>query len=596
MARHNLFYLVVIPLLFSLFIVLGACSHKAEHSNQPVDNNAQTEPAKHDIRSESDAKVVVLESSAKTRPEPKASTPVRKAKEEERAAGTSAQVAPVPLAGRLRTPSTLDALRWPSEPVDRENYAHFDDNPVKRVSEHPVSTFSIDVDTGSYSNVRRLLSAGQLPRRDAVRVEEMINYFTYDYAAADNLQHPFSIRTEMAPAPWNKERILLQIGLKGYEPPKKQRPAANLVFLIDVSGSMRSADKLGLLKTSLRMLTQQLGEHDQIAIVVYAGASGVVLESTSGSKKVKILQSLDALTAGGSTNGAAGIRLAYQVANEGFIRGGINRVLLATDGDFNVGTVDFNALKDLVKHQRQSGITLTTLGFGSGNYNDHLMEQLADVGNGNYAYIDSAKEAQKVLVEQMTATLLLIAKDVKIQIEFNPAVVSEYRLIGYENRLLRREDFNNDKIDAGDIGAGHSVTALYELTLADNEQQSVDPLRYAAKKKPNDGVREELAFIKLRYKAPDGDTSKLIQQALHKKDIVADLAPSSDNLRFAAAVSGFGQILRGAVYTGEFSYDDVIELANNARGTDTYGYRSDFVGLVRLAKALDGQAQQASTP
>jgi Ca-activated chloride channel family protein len=485
--------------------------------------------------------------------------------------------------------ANLDAIRAPSEPLDRENYAHFDDNPLKRVVDHPVSTFSIDVDTGAYSNARRMLNAGRLPVQDAVRVEEFINYFGYDYAAPSDRSRPFNIITEVGPNPWNSKTHLLHVGLKGYEVPRSQIPASNLVFLIDVSGSMRSDDKIGLLKTSLKMLTRELRPADRISIVVYAGASGVVLEPVSGSEKGKIIAALDGLSAGGRTNGAAGIRLAYAMAEQAFVAGGINRVLLATDGDFNVGTTSFEALKDLVEEKRKTGISLTTLGFGTGNYNDHLMEQLADAGNGNYAYIDTLNEARKVLVEQMSATLQTIAKDVKIQIEFNPDVVAEYRLVGYENRMLAREDFNNDQVDAGEIGAGHTVTAIYEVALANSDGQRIDPLRYQ-KEQSLDPVRNsELAFLRLRYKAPDGDTSKLIEQPIRKADLKRELSATSADFRFAAAVAGFGQLLRGAKYMEAFDYDDVRSLANGAKGGDSFGYRGEFVTLVNLAQSLSGQ-------
>ncbi len=488
------------------------------------------------------------------------------------------------------TSPNLDALRAPSEPLDRENYAHFDDNPLKRVMDHPVSTFSIDVDSGAYSNARRMLNGGRLPVQDAVRVEEFINYFGYDYVAPSDRSRPFNIITEVGPNPWNSKTHLLHVGLKGYEVPKSQIPASNLVFLIDVSGSMRSDDKIGLLKTSLKMLTRELRPADRISIVVYAGASGVVLEPVSGSEKGKIIAALDGLSAGGRTNGAAGIRLAYAMAEQAFVPDGINRVLLATDGDFNVGTTNFEALKDLVEEKRKTGISLTTLGFGTGNYNDHLMEQLADAGNGNYAYIDTLNEARKVLVEQMSATLQTIAKDVKIQIEFNPDVVAEYRLVGYENRMLAREDFNNDQVDAGEIGAGHTVTAIYEVALADSAGQRVDLLRYQKERSLEADRSGELAFLRLRYKAPDGDISKLIEQPIRKADLKRNLTDTSVDFRFAAAVAGFGQLLRGGKYMEQFDYDDVRTLASGARGRDAFGYRGEFVTLVNLAQSLSGQA------
>ena len=472
------------------------------------------------------------------------------------------------------------------EPVDRENYANIDSNPVHLVAEQPVSTFSIDVDTGSYANVRRFLNNGQMPPHDAVRVEELINYFAYNYQVPQRTDRPFSINTEIANTPWNEDTYLLQVGLKGFEVAAEARPAANLVFLIDVSGSMQSNDKLPLLKNAFRLLTRQLDERDSVAMVVYAGSSGVVLEPTPGNERRRIMRALDQLQAGGRTNGAAGIRDAYALAEEAFVENGINRVVLATDGDFNVGTVNFESLVDLVQNRRKTGISLTTLGFGTGNYNDHLMEQLADEGNGNYAYIDSLNEARKVLVEELSSTLNTIAKDVKIQIEFNPAVVAEYRLIGYENRILNREDFNNDRIDAGEIGAGHTVTALYEISLVGGEGNRVDQLRYASKTRRSDTARgRELAFVRLRYKEPDGDVSELLQQPVHRKDIVA-MTESSNELRFAGAVAAFGQLLRGGDYLEQFAFADVRDLAAGSKGKDDYGYRREFISLVDLATSL----------
>ena len=482
---------------------------------------------------------------------------------------------------------SLQSLRAPSEPVNRENYAHFDDNSVKLVAEAPVSTFSIDVDTGAYSNVRRMLNNGQLPVEDAVRVEELVNYFSYDYPMPKNSNQPFAVTTEIGVSPWNPATHILHIGIKGYDVSRATLPASNLVFLVDVSGSMKSADKLGLLKSALKLLSRQMRDKDRISIVVYAGASGVVLEPVAGNESAKISQALDALSAGGRTNGAAGIRTAYQLAEQSFIKDGINRVILATDGDFNVGTVNFEALKDLVEEKRKSGISLTTLGFGTGNYNDHLMEQLADAGNGNYSYIDTLNEAQKVLVDEMSSTLNTIAKDVKIQLEFNPAVVAEYRLIGYENRALKREDFNNDKVDAGEIGAGHTVTALYEISLVSSNSKYVDPLRYSQALSKDVPHKDELALLRLRYKQPASSTSKLIEQPIQTADIESKLDKTSERFRFSASVAGFGQLLRGGKYTADYQYDDVLELARKARGDDAFGYRGEFISLVNLAKSLE---------
>ncbi|MBT8446989.1 MAG: VWA domain-containing protein [Gammaproteobacteria bacterium] len=474
-----------------------------------------------------------------------------------------------------------------SEPLDRETYAHVESNPVKLAAEEPVSTFSIDVDTGSYSNVRRFLSGGALPPQDAVRVEEMINYFDYDYPVPDSRRQPFSVRTELASAPWNPDTVLMQVGIKGYQVAPEDRAPANLVFLLDVSGSMSSADKLPLLKKAFRLLTAQLDERDRVSIAVYAGSSGVVLEPTRGSDTATIMAALDRLSAGGSTNGAAGIRLAYDLAQDALIDGGINRVILATDGDFNVGTVNFEALVDLVERERKSGVSLTTLGFGTGNYNDRLMERLADAGNGNHAYIDTLAEARKVLVEQVSSTLQTIASDVKIQIEFNPAVVAEYRLIGYENRMLAREDFNNDQVDAGEIGAGHTVTAMYELALVGGEGRKIDPLRYGSDRTAG-SKHGELAFVKLRYKAPEGGASKLLQYPVRPGQI-HDIDATSDAFRFAAAVAAFGQKLAGYEYLGTFGYSDIGALAEASRGDDAAGYRNEFLGLVARADDIESR-------
>ncbi len=470
-----------------------------------------------------------------------------------------------------------------------ENYGDFDDNRVIQVAQQPVSTFSIDVDTGAYSNVRRFLNGGQLPPRDAVRTEELVNYFSYDEAMAPESNAPFGLATEMGPSPWNEGRHLLRVGVRAPEPAQGELPASNLVFLVDVSGSMNSPDKLGLLKTSLKLLAERLDAEDRVAIVVYAGASGVVLDPTAGNETGAIDRALDRLQAGGGTNGAAGIELAYQLARASFIEGGINRVLLATDGDFNVGLTDFDALVELVERQRESGIGLTTLGFGTGNYNDHLMEQLADAGNGNHAYIDTLNEARKVLVDEASSTLQTVAWDVKIQLEFNPAWVSEYRLIGYENRMLETEDFNNDRVDAGDIGAGHTVTALYELTLAGSANRAADPLRYGAVAPAAEtaDTGEELGYLKLRYKQPGADESLLIGRPLLASDRKERLEDTSEDFRFAVAVAGFSQLLRDNPGIGDFDYEQVLALATPARGDDPFGYRGEFLNLVRTAQVLD---------
>ncbi len=488
--------------------------------------------------------------------------------------------------GYAQAESDLASIRNASAPVERDRFAQIIDNAVQSVLKTPVSTFSVDVDTGAYSLVRRSLNQGRLPATDAVRIEEMINYFDYAYAMPESREQPFSLITEVSRTPWNPNSHLVHVGIKGMQSAKGQRPASNLVFLIDVSGSMNSADKLPLLKSAFKLLVKQLNENDRVSLVVYAGASGVVLEPVKGSERARIMAALDRLTAGGSTHGSAGIQLAYAMAEQEKIPNGINRVILATDGDFNVGTVNHQQLMDLIEAKRQQGITLTTLGFGQGNYNDHLMEQLADKGNGNYAYIDTINEAQKVLVDELSATLETIAKDVKIQIEWNPSLVAEYRLIGYENRLLAREDFSNDKVDAGDIGAGHSVTALYEVTLVNSAGRRLEPLRYQNQQPEVHGDADEIAFLRLRYKDPHGVDSKLIERVIGADSIIDDLAATSDTYRFSAAVAGFGQLLRGGRYTESFDYTAVSELARGARGEDRFGYRGEFLRLVNLASSL----------
>lgn len=489
------------------------------------------------------------------------------------------------------------SIRQANEPLYRENYQHFDNQSIMRVVSNPVSTFSIDVDTGAYSNMRRWLNQGQLPPEDAVRVEEFINYFNYDYPYPENRDTPFQVSTEIAPTPWNADTRLLRIGIQGYKVPRTDLPASNLVFLLDVSGSMNSPDKLPLLQKALTMLVNQLDARDSISIVVYAGASGVVLKPTGGDRKADILVALQQLRAGGSTNGAAGIRLAYQMAQQGFIEDGVNRVILATDGDFNVGMASTEELIDLIQRKRKVGIALTTLGFGSGNYNDHLLEQLADEGNGNYAYIDRLAEAKKVLAEELSATLLTIAKDVKIQIEFNPALVSEYRLIGYENRMLNEEDFSNDKVDAGEIGAGHRVTALYEIALTGSDGQRLPERRYQSETTivatDSAAFSAELAHLRIRYKLPNESVSKLIQAPVLDSGINAR---GGDSFNFAAAVAAFGQKLRGGNYLEDFGYDEIEALARQSRGNDPHGYRSEFMQLVGLAETLDHADSVAHNP
>jgi Ca-activated chloride channel family protein len=490
-------------------------------------------------------------------------------------------------AGALRAAPVSKRLAAPGAEFNTEAYAHNPDNAVQHVADSPLSTFSIDVDTASYSNVRRFLRAGQRPPIDAVRIEELINYFRYEYPAPTG-PAPFSVATEVASAPWNPQHRLVQIGLRAREIPQTEVPARNLVFLVDVSGSMQSEDKLPLLKRGLTMLIRQLRPQDRIAMAVYAGASGLALPSTSGKEQQRILAALEALEAGGSTNGADGIELAYRVATQQFIQGGVNRVILATDGDFNVGVTSQGELVRLIEEKRKSGVFLTVLGFGDGNLKDSTMEMLADKGNGHYAYIDSIAEAHKVLVRESGSTLVTVAKDVKLQVEWNPAQVASYRLLGYENRVLADRDFNDDKKDAGDIGAGHTVTALYEVELAASalrDSGKVDPLKYqAARALTGAADSGELLTIKLRYKRPDADTSALLSTAV--RDFGKRIEDSSTDMRWAAAVAGFGMLLRHSDQRGTDSLQLVQTLAHSALGADPNGDRKEFLELVQRVGSL----------
>ena len=469
-----------------------------------------------------------------------------------------------------------------------ERYGHYEPNPVHAVAEQPVSTFSIDVDTGSYANIRRFLTqTGRLPPADAVRIEEIINYFDYGYAKPTDGK-PFAVHTETVDSPFRSGAKLIRIGIQAKEVSQAALPPANLVFLVDVSGSMYSRDKLPMVKYTLCTLAHQTRAQDRITLVTYADGNKVVLPPTPGNQRQKILAALDSLKAGGSTAGENAIQQAYQAAQRAYIRNGINRILLATDGDFNVGITDFNTLRSMVAEKRKSGISLTTLGFGSGNYNERLMEQLADAGDGNYSYIDSPEEAQKVLHRQLSSTLATVAQDVKIQVEFNPATVKEYRLIGYENRMLAREDFNNDQVDAGDIGAGHNVTALYEIIPA-GQTGWLPESRYQAAPAANDKAASEYAFINLRYKLPGQSNSILINRpvALGSKP----LAQGSNATRQAVAAAAFGELLRGGKYSGNFGWPQTLELARSAQSPDHHGLRRQFVQLIEKAQQLSSKPQ-----
>ncbi len=474
-------------------------------------------------------------------------------------------------------------------PHNTEAYDAIEDNIFREAKRNPLSTFSIDVDNASYSNMRRFINHGQMPPKDAVRIEEMINYFTYDYPQPEDEQ-PFSITTEFSACPWNANHQLVHIGLQGRRIPTENLPASNLVFLIDVSGSMQAQNKLPLLKSAFKLLVNELRPQDHVSVVVYAGAAGVILPATSGSNKKEILAAIEKLEAGGSTAGGAGIQLAYDIAQKHFKKEGNNRVIIATDGDFNVGASSNAEMERLIEEKRESGVFLTVLGFGMGNYKDAKMEGLADKGNGNYAYIDNILEAKKVLVNEFGGTMFTIAKDVKLQIEFNPANVKGYRLIGYENRVLKNEDFNNDKKDAGDLGAGHSVTALYEIIPANLENspflQTIDDLKYQIPDERQGAATrpDELLSIKLRYKRPEGSGSRLLQKTVLNQSLA--LNETTDNFRFSAAVASFGMLLRDSEFKGEATYETVLELAKGATGKDTNGYRLEFINLIKSSQLL----------
>ena len=492
----------------------------------------------------------------------------------------------------------LDATRMTALPVphhptpmfqDGERYPNSAQSPIKLTREEPVSTFSIDVDTAAYANVRRFLEDGQLPPVDAVRVEELVNYFDYDYASPDAADHPFAADIALFASPWDSGSQLLRVGIKGYEIEATERPRANLVFLVDTSGSMSSPYSLPLLKRSLRLLVDQMRNDDRIAIVTYAGDAGVVLEPTEAAERATIIRAIDGFRAGGGTAGAAGIHEAYRLAEAGFDEHAVNRVILATDGDFNVGISDPERLEEFVAAKRELGVYLSILGFGRGNLNDLMMQKIAQSGNGNAHYIDGLMEARKVLVDEMGSTLFPIADDVKIQVEFNPKRVAEYRLIGYETRMIRRQDFNNDKIDAGEIGSGHRVTALYEVTAPESPSRLVDDLRYGvepASVDRGDDEADEVAWLRLRYKRPGERESQLIERPV-RADMATDFEGASEDARFASAVVAFGEILRRSPHVGTYDLDAVFDVARSARGDDPFGYRSEFLRLIQLAKSAE---------
>jgi Ca-activated chloride channel family protein len=531
---------------------------------------------------------------------PQASAPMDFSEFEDEAAGKYAGRAsnapPAPGTRPIQSLAAGAGENPPLEPCSRyrqdfntASYDKVEENPFLPAATNPLSTFSIDVDTASYANVRRFINSGSLPPKDAVRVEEMINYFSYDYREPEG-DKPFSIDIDATACPWETSHRLLRIGLKGREVANENRPASNLVFLLDVSGSMTPAERLPLVKQAMRLLVDKLGEKDRVAIVIYAGGSGLALNSTSGNEKEKILRALEELQAGGSTNGAEGIELAYKVAADNFIKGGVNRVILATDGDFNIGLTNEGDLIRLVEAKAKTGVFLSVLGVGTDNLKDSTMQKLADKGNGNYAYLDSVDEARKVLVQQINGTLMTIAKDAKIQVEFNPARVASYRLIGYEKRLLRKEDFNNDKVDAGEIGAGHTVTALYEVVPAGSGADPassvppVDTLKYGTERRETTNGSPEMVTVKLRHKKPDGETSELTERAF--TDNGSSFENAAPDLKFAAAVAEFGMLLRDSQYKGKGTVGAVIEWAEEGKGADRAGYRAGFIEMARKAQSL----------
>jgi Ca-activated chloride channel family protein len=568
-------------------IVAGTATPQAETGNETLGETLGEAPAEAEApKAESDTAVAEDIAGAAV-PSPAPATSLARRREaadaiydlDNQMAAPAGIVAKAPAAG-LAAP---DAMAVPAAP-DSEAFAHPAANPVKIAAEEPVSTFSIDTDTASWSVIRSSLASGALPPKEAVRTEEMVNYFPYGYPAPETDEAPFRASVSLFPTPWNADTRLLRVGLQGALPATDDRPPLNLVFLIDTSGSMEDANKLPLLKQSFRLMLGQLRPEDRVAIVTYAGSAGLVLEPTAASDRTAILGALDRLEAGGSTAGQEGLQQAYQVAEDmggGNSEGGdrVSRILLATDGDFNVGLSDPEALTDFIARKRQSGIYLSVLGFGRGNLDDATMQALAQNGNGTAAYIDTLSEAQKVLVDQLSGALFPIADDVKVQVEFNPAAVAEYRLIGYETRALAREDFNNDRVDAGEIGAGHQVTALYEITPAGSPARLSDPLRYG--EAPAGGDASELGFLKLRWKAPGAAESHLLETPIPATPGTAD-----DDARFAAAIAGMGQLLSEPKYLGTWGWDEAIALASGAKGDDPYGYRAEAVGLMRLAASL----------
>jgi Ca-activated chloride channel family protein len=582
---------LIASLSVALFVI-GACAQRMEAPAPPT-NSAPASSANLPPEAEQERSVLTGQADASKAAESSPARPMAK--------DSAQRMSEARRSGAL-SPSHYPYLPppyYPRPPVMPHGVDRFPDKEptsVLSAAEHPVSTFSVDVDTASYAFVRRSLTGGRMPPRESVRVEELVNYFPYAYPAPQDRARPFRVTTTVAPSPWSAENQLLHIAIRGYDSARAERPRANVVLLIDTSGSMQPSDRLPLLQQGFRLFAQQLRDDDRVAVVTYAGQAQTALEPTAGRDKHKIVEAIDNLRAGGSTAGGEGLRRAYALAERHFDKQAVNRVILATDGDFNVGITDPKKLERFIVDKRRNGIYLSIFGVGVGNLNDALMQRLAQAGNGNAAYIDSLLEARKAMSEELSSTMFSIADDVKIQVEFNPALVAEYRLIGYETRMLRREDFNNDKVDAGDIGAGHTVTAIYEMTPAAAQQRQIDPLRYQSERDrpaPSRSSRaEEMAFVKLRYKLPGEAASRLIEQPVRGADALAKIDTAPAEQRFAIAVAAFGQRLRGESALDGYAYARIAELANGARGADPEGYRAEFVRLIRMAEILGAVAQR----
>jgi Ca-activated chloride channel homolog len=574
-----------------MLLFVAACTQTIETPAPPAQGPSSSTASPPAVTGqESSAQSGQAETSKAARPVPSSRVDSFRREHEASRSGTAA------LSHHPHVPPPYYYPRPPIIPPSVDRFPDKEPPSVLSAAEHPVSTFSVDIDTASYTFIRRSLSAGRMPPRESVRVEELINYFPYAYPAPEDRARPFRLTTTVMPSPWSAENQLLHIAIRGYDIARAERPRANLVLLIDTSGSMQPSDRLSLLQQGFRLFAQQLRDDDRVAIVTYAGQARTALEPTAGRDRHKIIEVIDNLRANGSTAGGEGLQRAYALAERHFDKQAVNRVILATDGDFNVGITDPKELERFIVAKRKSGIYLSIFGVGVGNLNDALMQRLAHAGNGNAAYIDSLLEARKAMSEEMSSTMFPIADDVKIQVEFNPTVVAEYRLIGYETRMLRREDFKDDKVDAGDIGAGHTVTAIYEITSVGAKRRQLDPLRYQSERDraapSTSGQVDEIAFVKLRYKLPGEATSRLIGQPVRTADVLAKIDSAPAEQRFAVAAAAFGQRLRGENALDGYTYANIAELANAARGTDPEGYRAEFVRLIRMAETVGAVAQR----